>query len=85
MRRLVALVQAPEASTASGGKRTALQRDGAHAPPADDAEAHAAVGAIARRMPAPRGARKPVPLAQASAEIGDAEFRAVDRVIRATR
>ena len=55
--------------------------------PRDAAEAEAVVEAIARREPAPRDhahALQLVPFAKAYSGLSDAEFAAVDRVIRAT-
>ena len=55
--------------------------------PRDAAEANAVVEAIARREPAPRDdadALQLVPFAKAYSGLSDAEFAAVDRVIRAT-
>lgn len=51
--------------------------------PADAAEAQAVVDAIARREPAQPGALQLVAFAKAYAGLSDAEFAAVDRVIRA--
>jgi DNA ligase-1 len=52
--------------------------------PADAAEAQAVVAAIERREPARPGALQLVPFAKAYSGLSDAEFRDVDRVIRAT-
>jgi DNA ligase-1 len=52
--------------------------------PADAAEAAAVVEAIARREPAVPGALQLVPFAKAYSGLTDAEFKEVDRVIRAT-
>jgi DNA ligase-1 len=52
--------------------------------PQDAAEAAAVVDAIARREPARPGALQLVPFAKAYSGLDDAEFAAVDRVIRAT-
>lgn len=52
--------------------------------PADAAEAQAVVEAIARREPPQPGALQLVPFTKAYSGLSDAEFAAVDRVIRAT-
>jgi DNA ligase 1 len=52
-------------------------------PPADAAQALAVVEAIARREPAVEGTLQLVPFAKAYSGLSDAEFKAVDRVIRA--
>jgi len=52
--------------------------------PADAAEAQAVVEAIARREPAPPGALQLVAFAKAYSGLSDAEFTAVDKVIRST-
>jgi DNA ligase-1 len=51
--------------------------------PADAAEAQAVVDAIARREPAQPGALQLVPFAKAYSGLSDAEFKRVDREIRA--
>jgi DNA ligase 1 len=52
--------------------------------PADAAEARAALDAIERREPAAPGALQLVPFAKAYSGLTDEEFRAVDRIIRAS-
>jgi DNA ligase-1 len=52
--------------------------------PADEAEAQAVVDAIARREPAQAGALQLLPFAKAYSGLTDEEFKAVDKVIRAT-
>ncbi len=53
-------------------------------PPASEGEAQAVLDAIARREPAQPGALQLLPFAKAYSGLTDEEFRAVDRVIRAT-
>jgi DNA ligase-1 len=76
---------------AGHGRRASVYTDYTFAvwnrPPRDAAEAQAVVEAIGRREPAPRDdpqALQLVPFAKAYSGLGDAEFAAVDQVIRAT-
>jgi len=76
---------------AGHGRRASVYTDYTFAvwnrPPADAAEAQAVLEAIARREPAPprdSPALQLVPFAKAYSGLTDGEFRAVDRVIRAT-
>ncbi|MCP5272724.1 MAG: ATP-dependent DNA ligase [Burkholderiaceae bacterium] len=76
---------------AGHGRRASVYTDYTFAvwnrPPHDAAEAQAVVDAIARREPAPRDdpqALQLVPFAKAYSGLTDAEFAAVDKVIRAT-
>jgi DNA ligase 1 len=73
---------------AGHGRRASVYTDYTFAvwsrPPADAAEAQAVVEAIARREPAREGALQLLPFAKAYSGLSDAEFAAVDRVIRAT-
>ncbi|MDE2277341.1 MAG: ATP-dependent DNA ligase [Burkholderiales bacterium] len=73
---------------AGHGRRAGLYTDYTFAvwsrPPADAAEAQAVVAAIARREPALPGALQLLPFAKAYSGLDDDEFRAVDRVIRAS-
>jgi DNA ligase-1 len=76
---------------AGHGRRASVYTDYSFAlwnrPPADAAEAQAVLEAIARREGAPprdSPALQLVPFAKAYSGLTDAEFRAVDRVIRAT-
>jgi DNA ligase-1 len=76
---------------AGHGRRASVYTDYTFAvwnrPPRDAAEAQSVVEAIARREPAPRDdpqALQLVPFAKAYSGLGDAEFAAVDKVIRAT-
>ena len=76
---------------AGHGRRASVYTDYTFAvwsrPPHDAAEAQAVVEAIARREPAPRDdpqALQLVPFAKAYSGLTDAEFAAVDKVIRAT-
>jgi len=72
---------------AGHGRRAGVYTDYSFAlwnrPPVDAAEAAAAVEAIARREPAQPGALQLVPFAKAYSGLSDAEFAAVDNVIRA--
>ena len=72
---------------AGHGRRASVYTDYTFAvwnrPPADAQEAQAVVDAIARREPAREGALQLVPFAKAYSGLSDAEFKAVDRVIRA--
>ncbi|MEK8050158.1 ATP-dependent DNA ligase [Ideonella sp. DXS22W] len=72
---------------AGHGRRAGLYTDYTFAvwnrAPQDAAEAQAVVDAIARREPAQPGALQLVPFAKAYSGLSDAEFAAVDRVIRA--
>jgi DNA ligase-1 len=72
---------------AGHGRRASVYTDYTFAvwnrPPADAAEAQAVVDAIARREPAREGSLQLVPFAKAYSGLSDAEFKAVDRVIRA--
>ncbi|MDT7835829.1 ATP-dependent DNA ligase [Aquabacterium sp. OR-4] len=72
---------------AGHGRRAGLYTDYTFAvwnrPPRDAAEAAAVVEAIARREPAEPGALQLVPFTKAYSGLSDAEFAAVDRVIRA--
>ena len=75
---------------AGHGRRASVYTDYTFAvwsrPPADVAEAQAVVEAIVRRDPAPplaSGALQLVPFTKAYSGLTDAEFAAVDRVIRA--
>jgi DNA ligase-1 len=72
---------------AGHGRRASVYTDYTFAvwnrPPADAAEARAVVEAIARREPAQPGALQLLPFAKAYSGLSDAEFQAVDRVIRA--
>ncbi|NML14794.1 ATP-dependent DNA ligase [Azohydromonas caseinilytica] len=69
------------------GRRASVYTDYTFAvwsrPPADAAEAQAVVEAIARGAPAVPGALQLVPFTKAYSGLTDAEFAAVDRVIRA--
>jgi DNA ligase-1 len=69
------------------GRRAGLYTDYTFAvwsrPPRDEAEACAVVEAIARREPAQPGALQLLPFAKAYSGLSDAEFGAVDRIIRA--
>ena len=71
---------------AGHGRRSGLYTDYTFAvwsrPPADAAEAEAVVAAIARREPAVPGALQLLAFAKAYSGLTDAEFRAVDQVIR---
>ncbi|MFY9509591.1 MAG: ATP-dependent DNA ligase, partial [Rubrivivax sp.] len=73
---------------AGHGRRASVYTDYTFAvwsrPPANAAEAQAVVDAIVRREPAQPGALQLVPFAKAYSGLSDAEFAAVDRVIRAT-
>ncbi|BDI07864.1 cisplatin damage response ATP-dependent DNA ligase [Sphaerotilus microaerophilus] len=76
---------------AGHGRRAGVYTDYTFAvwnrPPADAAEAQAVAEAIARREPPPprnSGALQLLPVAKAYSGLSDAEFKAVDRVIRAT-
>jgi DNA ligase-1 len=73
---------------AGHGRRASVYTDYTFAvwsrPPADAAEAQAVVEAIARREPAQPGALQLLPFAKAYSGLSDAEFAAVDKVIRAT-
>jgi len=76
---------------AGHGRRAGVYTDYTFAvwnrPPADAAEAQAVVEAIARREPPPprdSAALQLLPIAKAYSGLSDAEFKAVDRVIRAT-
>ena len=72
---------------AGHGRRAGLYTDYTFAvwnrPPSDAAEAAAVVAAIARREPAQPGALQLVTFAKAYSGLSDAEFKAVDAVIRA--
>ena len=73
---------------AGHGRRAGLYTDTTFAvwnwAPADAAEAAAVVQAITRREPALPGALQLVTVAKAYSGLTDAEFKAVDQVIRAT-
>jgi DNA ligase-1 len=76
---------------AGHGRRASVYTDYTFAvwsrPPADAAEAQAVVEAIARKVPAPPKESTQLqllPFAKAYSGLTDAEFKAVDRVIRAT-
>lgn len=76
---------------AGHGRRASLYTDYTLAvwsrAPADAAEAQAVVEAIARREPMPprgSGALQLLPFAKAYSGLSDAEFQAVDRIVRAT-
>jgi DNA ligase-1 len=73
---------------AGHGRRASVYTDYTFAvwsrPPADADEAQAVVDAIARREPASPGALQLVPFAKAYSGLSDAEFAAVDRVVRQT-
>jgi DNA ligase-1 len=73
---------------AGHGRRASVYTDYTFAvwsrPPSGPAEAQAVVEAIARREPATPGALQLLPFAKAYSGLSDAEFAAVDRVIRAT-
>ncbi len=76
---------------AGHGRRASVYTDYTFAvwsrPPADAAEAQAVVEAIARREPAPprdSAALQLLPFAKAYSGLTDEEFKAVDRVVRAT-
>jgi DNA ligase-1 len=73
---------------AGHGRRASVYTDYTFAvwsrPPADAAEAQAVLDAIARREPAQAGALQLLPFAKAYSGLTDAEFLAVDKVIRAT-
>ncbi len=73
---------------AGHGRRAGLYTDYTFAvwsrPPADAAEADAVVAAIARREPAQPGALQLLAFAKAYSGLTDEEFKAVDKVIRAT-
>ena len=73
---------------AGHGRRAGLYTDYSFAvwsrPPADAAEADAVVQAIAARQPAQPGALQLLTFAKAYSGLSDAEFKAVDAVIRAT-
>lgn len=73
---------------AGHGRRASVYTDYTFAvwsrPPADDAEAQAVIDAIARREPAQAGALQLLPFAKAYSGLSDEEFKAVDKVIRAT-
>ena len=72
---------------AGHGRRAGLYTDYTFAvwsrPPADAAEADAVLAAIARREPAQPGALQLLAFAKAYSGLTDAEFKAVDQVIRA--
>jgi DNA ligase-1 len=72
---------------AGHGRRASVYTDYTFAvwnrPPADAAEAQAVVDAMARREPPAPGGLQLVPFAKAYSGLSDAEFQAVDRVIRA--
>ena len=72
---------------AGHGRRAGLYTDYTFAiwsrPPADAAEADAVLAAIARREPARPGALQLLAFAKAYSGLTDAEFKAVDQVIRA--
>lgn len=100
MRRFAAPYRALDAGTASGDKVAALLRRRAPAgaggasmqqrpgretlPKKLPAEAPAVVAAISRRQPAAPGGLQLLPIAQACPGLDDEEFKAVDRVVRAT-
>jgi DNA ligase-1 len=76
---------------AGHGRRASVYTDYTFAvwsrPPASAAEAQAVVEAIARKEPAPArdsGALQLLPFAKAYSGLSDEEFKAVDRVVRAT-
>ena len=73
---------------AGHGRRAGLYTDYSFAvwsrPPANAAEADAVVAAIAARQPAEPGALQLLTFAKAYAGLSDAEFKAVDAVIRAS-
>ena len=73
---------------AGHGRRASVYTDYTFAvwsrPPLHADEAAAVVDAIARREPAVPGALQLLPFAKAYSGLSDAEFKAVDRVIRAT-
>ena len=73
---------------AGHGRRASVYTDYTFAvwsrPPADAAEAQAVLDAIGRREPAQPGALQLLSFAKAYSGLSDAEFAAVDRVIRAT-
>jgi DNA ligase 1 len=76
---------------AGHGRRASVYTDYSFAlwsrPPQDATEAQAVIDAIARREPAPpvqSGALQLLPFAKAYSGLTDEEFKAVDRVIRAT-
>ncbi len=73
---------------AGHGRRASVYTDYTFAvwsrPPASEGEAQAVLDAIARREPAQPGALQLLPFAKAYSGLTDEEFRAVDRVIRAT-
>ena len=73
---------------AGHGRRASVYTDYTFAvwnrPPLDAAEAQAVVDAIAQRTPAQPGALQLVAFAKAYSGLTDAEFAAVDRVIRQT-
>jgi DNA ligase-1 len=72
---------------AGHGRRAGVYTDYTFAvwsrPPVNEAEAQAVVEAIARREPARAGALQLLPFAKAYSGLSDAEFKAVDRVVRA--
>ena len=72
---------------AGHGRRAGLYTDYTFAvwsrPPADAAEADAVVAAISRREPAQPGALQLLAFAKAYSGLTDAEFKAIDQVIRA--
>lgn len=73
---------------AGHGRRAGVYTDYTFAvwshPPADEQAVQAVLQAIARREPAQAGALQLLPFAKAYSGLSDAEFKAVDRVIRAT-
>lgn len=73
---------------AGHGRRASVYTDYTFAvwnrPPADRAEAEAALEAMAAKQPAAPGALQLVPFAKAYSGLTDEEFRAVDRTIRQT-
>ena len=73
---------------AGHGRRASVYTDYTFAvwsrPPASADEAQAVLEAIARREPAQPGALQLLPFAKAYSGLTDEEFRAVDRVVRAT-
>ena len=73
---------------AGHGRRSGVYTDYTFAvwsrPPADAAEAQAAMDTIAAGQPAQAGALQLLPFAKAYSGLSDEEFKAVDRVIRAT-
>jgi DNA ligase 1 len=73
---------------AGHGRRASLYTDYTFAvwsrPPVDAAEAQAVVDAIARREAAVPGALQLLPFAKAYSGLSDEEFKAVDKIIRAT-